>query len=237
MQADVVILPGTKQTVDDLLWMHEQGLAFAVQQYARAGLVVGICGGMQMLGETITDPLGMEHDGSVAGLGLLPIQTIMQTDKVTRNATGETATGALFEQPVTNRKISGYEIHIGRTTYLPGAAPFAVLATDSGQACLSNDGCIRTDSRVFGSYLHGLFDDDGFRHQFIRAARAFHKLSAPNELYQWKLLREESLNRLAHEVEKALDMKTIFGWIALPYQGIASAEENRDRSQPESVQR
>jgi adenosylcobyric acid synthase len=235
MQADVVILPGTKQTVDDLLWMNEQGLALAVQRYAEAGLVVGICGGMQMLGETITDPLGMERDGSVAGLGLLPIQTIMQMDKVTRNAIGEMTTGVLFEQPVTNRKVSGYEIHIGRTIFLPGAAPFVILA-DSGQSTLSNDGCIRSDSRVFGSYLHGLFDDDGFRHQFIRAARSFHKLNAPNELNQWKLLREESLNRLAHEVEKALDMKTIFGWVGLPYQGLASAEENRDRSQPESVQ-
>jgi adenosylcobyric acid synthase len=237
MQADVVILPGTKQTVDDLLWMHEQGLALAVQRYAETGLVVGICGGMQMLGETITDPLGMERHGSVAGLGLLPIQTIMQTDKVTRNATGEMTTGILFGQPVTDRKVSGYEIHIGRTIYRSGTTHFAVLATDSEESYHSNDGCIRSDSRVFGSYLHGLFDDDGFRHQFIRAARAFHKLSAPNELYQWKLLREESLNRLAHEVEKALDMKKIFGWVGLPYQGIASAEENRDRSQPESVQR
>jgi adenosylcobyric acid synthase len=237
MQADVVILPGTKQTVDDLLWMYQQGLAFAVQQYARAGLVVGICGGMQMLGETITDPLGMERDGSVAGLGLLPIQTIMEIDKVTRNVTGEITTGILFGQPVTDRKLSGYEIHIGRTIYRSGTTHFAVLATDSEQSYHSNDGCIRSDSRVFGSYLHGLFDDDVFRHQFIRAARAFHKLSAPDELYQWKLLREESLNRLAHEVEKALDMKTIFGWAGLPYRGIASAEENRDRSQPESVQR
>src|SRR5258708_4357993 len=100
-QADVVILPGSKQTVDDLLWMSEQGLDIAVQRYARTGLVVGICGGMQMLGATITDPLGMECDGSAAGLGLLPIQTIMQADKVTRNVTGNMMTRSLFGQPIT----------------------------------------------------------------------------------------------------------------------------------------
>src|SRR6202789_434989 len=116
-QADVIILPGSKQTVDDLLWMKESGLDFEVQQYAKAGLVIGICGGMQILGESITDPLGMEREGSVEGLGVRPIRTIMKGNKVTSNATGEMATKALFGQPFTNRTISGYEIHIGRTIY------------------------------------------------------------------------------------------------------------------------
>jgi adenosylcobyric acid synthase len=234
-EADVVILPGSKQTVDDLLWLRKQGLDVAVQQHARTGLVVGICGGMQMLGETITDPLGMEHHGSVSGLGLLPIRTIMQADKVTRNATGEMAATALFGRPVTSSKVSGYEIHIGQTIYQTAATPFAVLSTDSGASGVSNDGCISADSRVFGTYLHGLFDDDGFRHQFVRAARAFYKLTAPDELRLWKQLREESMNLLAREVEKALDMRAIFGWVGLPYKGIAPAEEKLGRSQREGV--
>jgi adenosylcobyric acid synthase len=99
-QADVVILPGGKQTLDDLLWMREQSMDIALEQYARTGLVVGICGGMQMLGEAIIDPLGMEREGSVPGLGLLPIRTIMQADKVTRNVTGNMVTRTLFGQPV-----------------------------------------------------------------------------------------------------------------------------------------
>jgi adenosylcobyric acid synthase len=235
-QADVVILPGSKQTMDDLLWMREQGLDIAVQQYAQTGLVVGICGGMQMLGEAITDPLGMERAGSVAGLGLLPIQTIMQGDKVTRNVTGEMAATVLFRQPITDSKLSGYEIHIGLTIYQTGAAPFATLSTDSASN-IGSDGCISTDSRVFGTYLHGLFDNDTFRHQFVRAARAFHKLGAPVELSLWKQLREESLNRLAREVEKALDMETIFSWVGLSYERVASAETNPDRLQRESVAR
>jgi adenosylcobyric acid synthase len=236
-QADVVILPGSKQTVNDLQWMRSLGLDLAVQEYGRTGLLAGICGGMQMLGEAIIDPLGMEHHGSIAGLGLLPIQTIMQAEKVTRNVTGETVAAVLFGQPVTNKKLSGYEIHIGRTIYQAGAAYFAALSADPASPSVNSDGCLSADSRVFGTYLHGLFDDDGFRHQFIRAACAFHNLPPPDELCLWKQLREESLNRLAHEVEKALDMKTIFGWAGLAYKGLTSAEENFGGSQEKGIAR
>jgi adenosylcobyric acid synthase len=225
-QADVIILPGSKQTVDDSLWMRCQGLDVAVQHYAKTGLVVGICGGMQMLGQTITDPLGMEREGSATGLGLLPIHTIMQADKVTRNATGKLTSTTLFGQPITDSTISGYEIHIGQTIYYAEAAHFATLSSDSGSPGITRDGCINADSRIFGTYLHGLFDNDAFRHQFISAARAFHKLTEPKELHLWKQLREESLNRLAHEVEKALDMKTIFAWAGLSYQATAPVTES-----------
>jgi len=100
-----------------------------------------------------------------------------------------------------------------------------------------NDGCMSADTRFFGTYLHGLFDDDSFRHQFLCAARAFHKLAAPDELHLWKQLREKSLNRLAREVEEALDMKRIFGWVGLPYKGITSVQETLDRSQRAGVSR
>jgi adenosylcobyric acid synthase len=236
-QADVVILPGSKQTVDDLLWMRAQSMDFALEQYARTGLVVGICGGMQMLGEEITDPLGMEREGSVPGLGLLPIRTIMQADKVIRNVKGNMVTGTLFGQPVADSRISGYEIHIGQTVYEAGAEHFAVLSVDLQSSGGHNDGCMNADTRVFGTYLHGLFDDDSFRHQFLLAARAFHKLAAPDELHVWKQLREESLNRLACEVEKALDMKTIFGWVGLPYEDNVETRENPDGSQLEGAVR
>jgi adenosylcobyric acid synthase len=231
-QADVVVLPGSKQTVDDLLWMREQGLDVAVQQYAQLGLVVGVCGGMQMLGESITDPLGMEHAGSVSGLGLLPIRTIMQADKITRNAVGKMVTLTLFGQPVECNKVSGYEIHIGQTIYLEEAAPFASLSVDSAE---KKDGCISIDTRIFGTYLHGLFDDDAFRHQFLLSARAFHQLDAPRDLLLWRQLREESLNRLASEVEKALDMKTIFTWVCLAYKSTAQKKTDLGHPQREDV--
>jgi adenosylcobyric acid synthase len=234
-QADVVILPGSKQTVDDLLWMRSRELDLAVQRYSRSGLVVGICGGMQMLGETISDPLGIERSGLADGLGLLPIQTIMQTDKVTRNVRGQMTEAVLFGQPVTCSNVSGYEIHIGQTLYLGGSRHFAVISSDSGSTEITTDGCTSADSRIFGTYLHGLFDDDSFRHQFLSAARAFHQLAAPTELHLWKRLREESLNRLAREVENALDMEAIFGWVGLPYRKISCPEENPDCSQRQGV--
>ncbi len=236
-QADVVILPGSKQTVDDLLWMHESGLAVVVQQYAETGLVVGICGGMQILGETITDPLGMEHTGTIAGLGLLPIGTVMEADKITRNATGEMTPTVLFGQAITDGRVSGYEIHIGRTIYRENATPFAVLASGTASLDRRLDGCILPDSRIFGTYLHGLFDDDGFRRQFLTAARAYHELDQPDEFLRWKLLREESLDRLACEVEKALDMEAIFGWVGLHHKKRSAFREGYGESTPEDVQR
>jgi adenosylcobyric acid synthase len=237
-QADVVILPGTKQTVDDLLWMREHGLDSAVQHFAATGLVVGICGGMQMLGESIADPSAMEHEGSAAGLGLLPIRTVMQTEKVTRNATGNVIAPILFNQPVEDNHLSGYEIHVGQTIYQTGAKRFANLSTDDGsnrsKSC-DEDGCISANTRIFGTYLHGLFDDDRFRHQFIRAARAFHELTSPVEMKLWRQLREDSLDGLALQVSKALDMEAIFRWVGLSYKGAGAAETNIGHLQREGV--
>jgi adenosylcobyric acid synthase len=216
-QADVVILPGSKQTVDDLLWMKSSGLDIALQQYAHTGLIVGICGGMQMLGNAISDPSGMEHNGSVAGLGLLPIRTIMQTEKVTRNTQGEMAAEILFEQQITQTRLAGYEIHIGHTNYEVGAKHFSSLAGRDEPSNTSRDGCISSNTRIFGTYLHGIFEEDSFRHQFLNAARGFHRLSSPREVNPWKQLREDSLNRLAQTVETALDMRAIFAWAGLSY--------------------
>ncbi len=159
----------------------------------------------------------------------------MQADKVTRNVKGKITSGILFGQPITDNRLSGYEIHIGQTIYLTRDTHFAVLSTSSESPGVSNDGCISTDSRIVGTYLHGLFDDDGFRHQFIRAARAFHNLTAPEELHRWKELREESLNQLAREVENALDMGTIFDWVGLSYNGVASGKSTLRCSQKEGV--
>jgi adenosylcobyric acid synthase len=210
--ADIIILPGSKQTVDDLLWMRARGLDRAIIEHARTGLVAGICGGMQMLGDSITDPLGIERDGTVEGLGLLPIRTAMQALKVTSLARGTLAAASLFGHPIPSVQLFGYEIHIGETTYLDDAEPFADITRGTSSAAKYHDGCIAAEGRVFGTYLHGIFDHDGFRHTFIHAARAFYRLAPADRLEDWKATREASLNRLAAEVEQALDMKTIFAW-------------------------
>jgi len=207
--ADVVILPGSKQTMSDLDWMRVQGIDRAVQMHS--GLVVGICGGMQMLGQEIADPGGIEQQGEMPGLGLLPIRTTMQHWKVTRLCTGAIAGSSLFREPLPENRIAGYEIHVGKTHYLDHAEPFALLA--SGEP----DGCVSADRRILGTYLHGIFDEDRFRHQFVTAARAFHRLDTPSVLNPWNLQRQESLDRLARQVSTSLDMHRIFSWVGLSY--------------------
>jgi adenosylcobyric acid synthase len=208
--ADVVVLPGSKETMSDLEWMLAGGFDQALRLFP--GLIVGICGGMQMLGREIADPEGVERQGCLPGLGLLPISTTMQTDKVTRLSSGTIHQFSLFQQQLQQRQIAGYEIHVGKTKYLDQAEPFATL--EDGEL----DGCISRDRRVLGTYLHGIFDDDSFRHQFLHAASSYHHLSSPSVLNSWRAQREESLNRLASQVSTSLDMRQIFSWAGLEYQ-------------------
>jgi adenosylcobyric acid synthase len=218
-EADVIILPGSKQTIDDLGWMRTEGLDVAVKEHANTGLLVGICGGMQMLGGLILDPEGIESAESMYGLGLLPINTTMQPVKTTTAATGQLSAPSLFGLPVGNIALHGYEIHVGETSYLGKARSFAQLARQAEERSQRvEDGCISADGRIFGTYLHGLFDGDCFRHAFIAAAREFYRLTPAVELNNWGSRRKESLDRLARVVSQSLDMEKIFESVGLRYQ-------------------
>src|ERR1700733_10141237 len=222
--ADVIILPGSKQTVDDLLWMRRYVLDTAVCTHASQGLVVGICGGMQMLGRTIIDPDAIEHSEEAEGLGLLALSTRMTSEKTTRQMSGTLLTADLFGQPVRPISVNGYEIHIGETTYFTEAQAFSVLSDDKV------DGCISADTRIFGTYLHGIFDADSFRHTFITAARAFFHLPAAPSLDNWKQKREDSLNRLADAIREALNIPQILSWAGLSYHAASDPEILEQRS-------
>ena len=211
----MVIIPGSKQTIDDLEWMRARGLDHTLREHANRGLTVGLCGGMQVLGLEITDPHRMESKLSAPCLGILPIRTIMRRNKTTVNAAGTLTRPSLFGEKVYVNGVRGYEIHIGETTYLPGARPFATLKRESETDQAIQDGCTSEDQRTFGTYLHGLFDEDSFRHEFLRAARTFHKLAPAADLCDWKQHREQALDRLAREVRRALDLATIFEWARL----------------------
>jgi adenosylcobyric acid synthase len=145
---DVVILPGTKNTIADLLWLRATGLAdWVLAQYRRRATIVGICGGYQMLGRSVTDPVGIESRVSEAeGLSLLPVRTTLTREKRTRVVGAKTHGGVSF---------GGYEIHLGETSPDAGLllTPFAKL--DDGTV----DGV--RDVRVFGTYLHGAFEHAG----------------------------------------------------------------------------
>ncbi|MBU2960600.1 cobyric acid synthase [Citreicella sp. C3M06] len=148
--ADVVIIPGTKSTRGDLAFLRAQGWDIDLAAHLRrGGHVLGICGGYQMLGDTVSDPQGIEGPaGTTQGLGLLRLDTVMTGDK---RLTETTATHAASGQP-----FRGYEIHIGRSDGADRARPFAHIDDQP-------EGAISADGRVQGSYLHGMFRDDGFR--------------------------------------------------------------------------
>jgi adenosylcobyric acid synthase len=210
--ADLVILPGSKQTAADLTWLRLQHLDAPIRQIP---LLVGICGGMQMLGRCIDDPEAIESGGTIDGLNLLPIDTTMRPAKTTVLTRATLTPTHLFDQAIPHTQVSGYEIHIGETTYLPGAQPFAT------SPLAQPDGCIGPSTRVFGSYLHGLFDDDRFRETFLTAARAFYRLSPAPSFNRWQHQREQALDAFAAHVEQSLDMTAIFRYAGLTYKARA----------------
>jgi adenosylcobyric acid synthase len=212
--AGVIILPGSKQTVCDLRWLRERDFEEPLRQHlSRGGLLVGICGGFQMLGEEIRDPDEVEHGGSEPGLRLLPIRTTMMCNKVTVPAQGKLTGPAIFGIDISTCEVRGYEIHMGETEYLQDALPFAQLAR-SGQVI--TDGCVSQDGHIFGTYLHGIFDEDGFRHAFIESAHAALHLPPPVELTDWKRQRQAQLDRLADTFSRALNLDAVFRLLDLP---------------------
>lgn len=215
--ADVIILPGSKQTADDLCWLQESGFERAILQHARrGGLVVGVCGGFQMLGKQILDPHGMEHTEAMHALGLLPVTTTMERDKITVQAHGRLASESLFSQPIGVCAVGGYEIHLGTTQYLDGAQPFARLIRRSTELHPTHDGCVSPSGRIFGTYLHGIFDQDAFRHAFLGAACASLHLDIPVKFASWSEHRRQQLDLLADTFAEALDLDAIFAMLSLP---------------------
>jgi adenosylcobyric acid synthase len=211
--ADVVILPGTKQTLDDLAWLRKVGLARAVRDRARRRQpVIGICGGMQMLGHEIRDPHGMEGGGRRAGLGLLPIRTTLGREKVTGRARAHLAADRLFGRRVRDGSCHGYEIHLGATRYDPGAHPLFRIRRERS-AGRTEDGASSEDGYVIGTYMHGFFDHDAFRHTLLKALRASLRLASPATLVPFTADREQRLDRWAAHVRGALDVERIKGWL------------------------
>ncbi|HLI86136.1 MAG TPA: cobyric acid synthase [Bryobacteraceae bacterium] len=208
-QADLLILPGSKQTLDDLAWLRmaprSRGLESAIQAFRGGAGLIGICGGMQMLGLSIEDPHGAESNGfprGMQGLGILPIRTVLRAEKVTRPVRGRVLRWA--RSPA----IEGYEIHMGETVYEEGACPFAEIQR-AGESAACADGCAAAERPAFGTYIHGLFHNDEFRHSFLAAARAACALGPLQQKRFFAAEREARIDRLADHVRRALDMRLI----------------------------
>ncbi|RWN39091.1 MAG: cobyric acid synthase [Mesorhizobium sp.] len=190
--AGLVVIPGSKSTIGDLLRFRENGWdRDLVAHRKRGGHVVGICGGFQMLGRIVRDPDGIE--GSVTeteGLGLLDVETVMEPEKTVRNVS---ARSVQFDLP-----LEGYEIHLGRTTGPDTLRPSAVI---NGV----DDGAISADGKVSGTYLHGLFSADAFRAKFLE------NLGVKGGGIDYRAEVERALDEVAAELEIHLDCDAIFG--------------------------
>lgn len=216
--ADVLIIPGTKRTIDDLQWLRQRGFDQAVIAHTQRGLTVGICGGMQMLGHEIADPVGLESGGRAPGLGLLPLRTVLAKNKVTVRARGQLLKSQLFGYEVECDQLTGYEIHLGATEYDPEAQPLMQLRRENNKhdpGTAMTDGATSDDKRIIGTYLHGFFDDDSFRHAFLHAARQACELAPPQSLASVTAEREHRFDRLADHVRHALDLDTMLDWLNL----------------------
>jgi adenosylcobyric acid synthase len=166
-QPAAVILPGTKCTVADLDWLRSVGLADSIVELARRGTtVVGICGGYQMLGQTIRDPERVESSTQeTAGLGLLPTTTTFKRIKETHTVCG-TVEIDRHCRGCRGQSLTGYEIHMGDTS---GGSPWLRITTRATGVVSLRDGAVSDDGRIWGTYLHGLFDNDGFRRGWLRS--------------------------------------------------------------------
>jgi len=227
--ADIIILPGSKQTIDDLCWLADNGFIDVIRQHAASGgLTIGICGGMQMLGREIVDPDGMETQGSANGLDLLPITTTMQQAKVTMAASAELKQPELFGVSIDPVSIRGYEIHLGETNYLADAQAFARVTRTLSIENVQDDGCMSDDRRTFGTYLHGLFDEDDFRHEFLRASRMVRCLAPAEDVYYWKRERKRQWDRLTEETSQAFDLQKICDWLGFAPIGVPTVESTAE---------
>jgi adenosylcobyric acid synthase len=197
---DAVILPGSKNVIGDLRFLRESGFAEAIGRLAERGrVIVGVCGGYQMLGRKIEDPLGLEStDREAAGLGLLDVVTDLKENKTLLRRRGVHLPSAL--------EVSGYEIHHGISS---GSLPAALQFTD-GCCC----GAVGSDGRIWGSYLHGIFDEDLFRRWFIDDLRKGRGLEATGIVLAPYSL-EVAFDRLAARVRQSLDMERIYALLRL----------------------
>lgn len=196
-QPDLIVLPGTKSTMADLLWLRQHGLETAVQKLAARGTpVLGVCGGYQMLGQSLSDPDGCEGGGHLRGMGLLPVDTVFTAHKIRTHVRAKT----LFA-PLAGATLDAYEIHMGKTAVR--GKPFCRMENGYTDGCVSETVC--------GTYLHGLFDSGELTEKLAKWLCARKGIactqSAPVSHREYQ---ERQFSLLAQGVRQALDMRAIY---------------------------
>ena len=206
---DMVILPGTKNTMEDLLWMRENGLeAQILKEAAKGKLIFGICGGYQMLGETLSDPHHVEAGGTIKGMGLLPMDTVFAEKKTRTRVEGTFAHLEGSYHLLGDTRLEGYEIHMGETI-LKGNAKPATRIKDSVTGKQKQDGAYLEN--VCGTYVHGVFDKEAVAEGIVRIIGEKKGLDVSQmEGMDFQAFKETQYDILAAELRKHLDMERIY---------------------------
>ncbi|MDK2820520.1 MAG: adenosylcobyric acid synthase [Clostridia bacterium] len=206
---DLIIIPGSKSTISDLLWLRKQGLEEAIKSLVKEGTpLVGICGGYQILGQKISDPEHVETDQEVIdGFGLLPIRTIFKNTKKTNQVEGEVTGTGPFLETIQGLKVKGYEIHMG-DSYVRGKSVFKITRR-GGESVNINDGALSSDGLIWGTYIHGILDNDLFRQHVLSILRKRRGLDANINGLNFEAYQEQCFNSLAEQVARHLDLSRL----------------------------
>ena len=203
---DLAVLPGTKNTMGDLRWLRQTGMETALQKLAKSGVpLLGICGGYQMLGQSLADPDGAEGGGALPGMGLLPADTVFSPQKTRTRAAGVVEPLPAPWAGLSGCTFTGYEIHMGRTRLREGARPFAMLDGKPDGAVCGN---------VLGSYAHGLFDSGTLAAALAALLHPARRGQAPAPL-PWAAYKEQQYDKLAAMLRASLDMGAIYRMLGL----------------------
>lgn len=194
---DMIFLPGSKNTMGDLKWMRANGLEAAVKKLSEDIPVFGICGGYQMLGQEISDPEGMEEGGQMRGMELLPVSTVLATDKKRCQIEGKIERlGGLFHV-LSDSMFKGYEIHMGRT----GTEEKTVVTSEINE-------------NIYGSYVHGLFDEGAIANIMVQALAGKKGIKIENgEFDDYQTFKDKQFDKLADTLRMYLNMEEIYGML------------------------
>ncbi|GCD09784.1 cobyric acid synthase [Clostridium tagluense] len=215
---DLLIIPGTKNTIEDLITLRKSGLAEAIVKYSVEGKVLGICGGYQMLGNSLNDPYGVETNlEKIEGLKLLDIDTVFEEEKITTRVKARSINMTAIDVVNSdNIEVYGYEIHMGICKYGHKAKPlFEIYEKNSEHSSLegdhssSFDGAINEVGNIMGTYIHGIFDGVEFREYIVNALRV-KKAMEPKKSKVYESLREKEIDKLADIVRDSIDMDSIY---------------------------
>lgn len=212
---DVILLPGTKNTIEDLLWLRQNGLEAKILQHAGQGKIVfGICGGYQMLGETISDPEGVEHQGTVRGMGLLPVHTTFSKEKTRTRVLGTFGSVQGILKDLSGIELEGYEIHMGTSELTDQGSPLSILENAVAEAQPANsfqkqDGA--QSGNIYGSYVHGIFDAPEVAKQIVSILLKEKGIDdCQVQAFQMQEYKEKQYDVLADAVREALDMEAVY---------------------------